>query len=291
MNKIMITGVTGGLGKEAAALLAGKIDKSNIVGLARDLSKAEPLKEMGVEVRQGDYDDYNSLLKAFKGIDNLYFISASDIPNRAAQHERVVKAAKEAGIKHVVYTSFMRKNETDSSPIALLAQAHVNTEKLLKESGMNYTILKHGLYTDIIPMFVGENVLETGIVYFPAGDGKTAYATRSDLAKAGVSVLTGTGHENKTYDLSGSKAYSYGDIAEELSKISGKEIKYVSPSKEEFTKTLSDAGVPAGMIDLSIGFSEAIKQGEFEETSDAIETLTGESEISLTEFLAAVYKV
>ena len=144
---ILVTGATGPLGKAVVESLLKKTPASNITALVRDPAKSEALKEQGVDIRQGDYNNYDSLVKAFTGIDKLYFVSGNDIPNRSTQQANVVRAAKQAGVKHILYTSFQRKNETFSSPIALVAQSHLQTEKALKESGIPYTILKHTLYT------------------------------------------------------------------------------------------------------------------------------------------------
>lgn len=292
MNKILITGATGHLGKAVINLLLKKTDASNLVALVRDTSKANDLKEKNIEIRQGNYKDYNSLISAFKGIDKLYFVSGNDdFENRASQHANVLNAAKETGVKHVIYTSFQRKNETETSPIALIADAHLKTEKLLKESGMAYTILQHGCYMDMLPVYMGEDVLEKSLIYLPAGNGKTAFALRNDLAEAGAIILTTTGHENKIYILTADKSYTYNDVAAMLSEIAVKNIAYVSPSPEEYKKTLSAAGVPMEYVQLISDFSEAIEQGEFAETSDELETLLKRKPTSLNDYLKSAYSL
>ena len=290
MAKILVTGATGAYGKEVIEIMLRKTESIQVAALARDTEKAKDLIEKGVDVREGNYEDYNSLVEAFQGIDKLMFVSGSEIPTRVQQHTNVVKAAVESGVKHVVYTSFMRKNETDSSPIYAVAESHLKTEALLKESGLKYTILQHNLYLDLLPLFFGPQVVESGMIYLCAGEGKTAFALRSDMAKAGAAVLLTSGHENKIYKIAAQKAYSFDEIAGILSDVSGKEIKYISPSQEEFTQTLTEAGVPAEIINMNIGFLEGIKQTEFDEPSESIEKLTGESEISVKDYLKSIYK-
>jgi NAD(P)H dehydrogenase (quinone) len=192
------------------------------------------------------------LLAAFKGIDKLYMVSGNNIANRVQQQDNVVNAAREAGVKHIVYTSFQRKNETDSSPIAFIAKGHLNTEQKLKASGLTYTILAHGIYAEMIPIFAGEHLLDTKTIYLPAGDGKTAYALRTDQAEAGANVLLDETrkYNNKTIELGGDEALSWGQIAAIITETTGEEIKYVSPSVEEFTNTLTQAGVPAEYIGM-----------------------------------------
>mgnify|MGYP003600141030 CR=1 FL=1 len=289
MSKILVTGATGQLGKEVVEHLLSRTNTSNLAVLVREASKTEGLKTKGIDVRVGSYDDYNSLIKAFNGIDKLYFVSGNDITNRTQQHENVVKAAKEAGIKHVVYTSFMRKNETETSPIAMVAMAHIKTEKWLKESGMKYTILKHNIYMDMLPMFIGETILETGILYLPAGYEKVAFTLRSEMAEVASIILTTESHENKIYDITNDKAVSFSDIALIISEISGKTINYVSPTQKEYIKTLTDAAVPMEYIGMFAGFAEAFKQSEFNQTGNDIEILTGRKPTSVNIFLKKVY--
>jgi NAD(P)H dehydrogenase (quinone) len=289
MSKILVTGATGQLGKEVVNALLKKVNASDISVLVRDAAKAEELKTKGVDVRIGNYNDHSSLVNAFKGIDKLYFVSSSEMQNRGLQHETVVKAAKEANVKQVVYTSYQRKNETASSPIAAVGEGHLAAEEALKKSGMAYTILKHGLYMDMLPIFMGEKVLENGI-YQPAGEGKTAYALRKDMAEAGAVILTGEGHENKIYEIAAGKAYNYPEIAGIMKHITGKEISYVSPTGEEYIKTLTAAGVPAEFAGMFAGFGEAIKQGEFEDTSNMLENLLGRKPVTMEDYLQGIYK-
>jgi NAD(P)H dehydrogenase (quinone) len=290
MKKILITGATGQLGKEVVNALLKKTDAGNVSVLVRDAAKAEDLKAKGVDIRIGNYDDEASLVKAFKGIDSLYFVSSSELANRSQQHENVVKAAKEAQVKHVVYTSFQRRNETASSPIAAVSAGHLAAEEALKKSGMAYTILKHGLYLDMLPIFLGEKILENGQIYQPAGEGKTAYILRKDLAEAGAAILNGTGHENKIYEAYAGKTYSYPEIAKIVETISGREISYTSPTPEEYIQTLTTAGVPMEFAGMFAGFGEAIKQGEFADTSHFMEDILGRKPVTAEEYLKEVYK-
>ena len=289
MGKILITGVTGLLGRIVLDKLLNKVPASSVKVLVRDEAKAAPFRELGVEVAIGSYDDKTSLVNAFKDVDKLYFVSGSDTAKRGQQHENVVAAAVEAKVGHVVYTSFQRKNETETSPIHFVASTHLLTERLLQSSGLKYTILKHGIYTEMIPIFIGDRVLETGVIFQPAGEGKTAFILRSDLAEAGVAVLTGQGHENRSYELTGPAAVSFEEIAAKISAVTGKNVSYVSPAPEVFTAELTKAGVPAEYIGLFAGFSGATKEGEFASISTDLEKLTGRKGGSVEAFLEQVY--
>jgi NAD(P)H dehydrogenase (quinone) len=292
MKKIMVTGATGPLGAAVVESLLKTTAASGVAVLVRNAEKAAGLKAKGVEVRVGDYSDYFSLVAAFKGIDKLYFVSGNDIAHRMPQHEHVVKAAKEAGVRHVVYTSIPRKDETAASPVYFITSSHMQTEQLLKDSGLTYTILQHGIYTDMIPVFAGEQLLETKTIYQPSGDGRAAFALRTDLAEAGANVLLDTTgkYDNKILQLTGAEAISYHDAARSISQATGLSISYYSPTVEEFRDTLGKAGVPSDIVGVVAGFATAIRTGEFDQVSGDLETLLGRKPATADRFLATVYQ-
>lgn len=287
---ILVTGATGAFGSATIHhLLAQGIAANQIVALAGDEAKAAQLAQLGVAVRPGDYDDYASLVKAFAGVEKMLLVSGSDIFKRSSQHKNVIEAAKACGVQHVVYTSFLGTNETASSPLWMVAQSHLQTEAWLKESGMAYTILKNTLYMDFIPVFVGEKVLETGMIYLPAGDGKVGAVLRSEMAEATANILSGSNHAGKTYHFTHSQAFSYAEVAQHLSNISGKTIGYVSPSAEEFAQTMQAHGMPAEYIGLFSGFATAQALGELETVGTDLEKLLGRQPTSIQTYLNQLY--
>lgn len=290
MSKILVTGASGHLGAAVTEFLLKKTDVSNISILVRDPAKAVKFKERGVKVEVGDYENTEALTKALTGIDKLYLVSGLDA-NRGAQHENVIKAAQEAGVKHIIYTSFQHKTEGGHPALAFIAEGHLYTEKVLKASGVTYTILQHGLYTDVIPMFAGENLLQSKTIFLPAGDGKTAFATRENMAEAGALILLDeTGKfDNQSIELAGSEALSWTDIAATISANVGETITFISPSVADFTSALTDAGVPAEVVGLSAGFSQATSDGEFEAANGKLEDLLGRKLTTVADFLAGIY--
>lgn len=286
---ILITGATGNFGKSTIDFLLKKgISSTHIAALVRNEEKAVDLKSKGIAIRVGDYDNYDQLVKAFSGIEKLLLVSGSDISNRAKQHENAVKAAKEAGVKHILYTSFERKNETETSPISFVAGSHIATEKLIKESGIAYTLFRNNLYLDVLPWFFGEKVLETG-VFLPAGKTKAAFTLRDDMAEATANVLITTGHENKEYAFSNTENLSIEEVAKSLSEIVGEEVPYTSPTKEIYIETLTNANVPAEFVGMFSGFAEAIKEGEFEINTNDLENLLGRKPTTAKQYLKMVY--
>ena len=288
---ILVTGATGHLGKVVTNELLKKINASNIAVLARNTEKAKAFAEKGVKVLEGNYDNYDSLLKAFTGIDKLYFVSGSEIPKRMKQHQNVVKAAKQAGVKHIIYTSFQRTTDDETSSIFMVAETHVATEKLIKATGISYTILKHALYTDILPMFLGENILDTKTIYMPAQQGKISLATREDMGKGAAIILTSNGHENKTYEFGGETALDMNDIADILSKLSNQPIGYVSPSQEEFKTTLLGYGVPEEAIRMAAVFSQGIAEDEFNHPTSDLKDILGRELTSASSHLKTLYNL
>ncbi len=287
---ILVTGATGAFGKNAIEQLLQKGENpANISALSRSEEKAKALKEQGIAVKIGDYNNYDSLVQAFRGVDKLLFVSSSEVENRATQHQNVVNAAKEAGVKHVVYTSFMRNTAVEKSAIGFLQDSHFKTENWLKESGLNYTFLQNATYMDMLPMFVGEQVLDSGVIMQPAKTGKSSLVLREELVEAAVVVLTSEGHENKVYPLVNNNAVSYNEVAETISTISGKKISYHSPTAEEYQSTLKGFGVPDEYIGLFTAFSVAQANGELELSDNSLEQLLGRKPTSAKQFLTKVY--
>lgn len=284
---ILVTGATGQLGGIVVENLLKTTPASEIAVLVRDENKATDLKAKGVEIRVGSYFDKDSLITALQGIEKLLLISSNDFNDRIGQHKNVVDAAKNAGVKHIFYTGVTMK-DIETSPLKPLLADHYQTEDYIKASGLTYTFLQNSLYFEVIPMFVGAGVLETGI-FFPAGEGKVAFAARQDLGEATATILSTEGHENKTYNLTGSEAYSFAQIAEGLSSLTGKTISYTSPEPAAFEGMLKQFGLPEGIVVMSVLFAAGMKNNDFSSPSDSLEHFLGRKTTDLKAFLHATY--
>ncbi|HYE14945.1 MAG TPA: SDR family oxidoreductase, partial [Pyrinomonadaceae bacterium] len=235
---IAITGATGQLGRLVVEKLKDKISASDIVALARSPQKAA---DLGVAAREADYDRPETLGRALEGIETLLLISSNEVGKRAAQHHAVIEAAKKAGVKRVVYTSLLH---ADTTPLSL-ADEHRQTEAELKASGIAYTILRDGWYTE---NYIGSipGALAVGAFVGSAGEGRISSATRADFADAAVAVLTTEGHEGQTYELAGDEAWTLSDLAAEVSRQTGREIPYRDLPEAEYADALKGFGMPEG---------------------------------------------
>ena len=287
--KILVTGATGHLGRDTIEYLLNKVSANEIAALARNEEKSKVLREKGIDVRIGNYDDYDSLVKAFQDIDKLLLISSSEIGSRAAQHINAINAAKEAGVKHIVYTSFIRQKDDPNSALWFIAKDHVETEEHLVNCGIPYTLFKNGFYMDMITDFIGENVLETQTVFLPAKEGKVNFALRKEIAEALANVLTSEGHESKVYNIGGEVTVSFGEIADFLSEISGKKINYVSPDAETYKQELAKHNVPEMYINMFAAFAIAFSENAMDLSSNDLTELLGRKSTDVETFLTAIF--
>lgn len=284
---LLVTGATGQLGKGIVQFLEQKNKLSEVAVLVRDAAKANDLKEKGVTIRIGDYHQPELLEEALKGIDTVVLISSNDFNDRIGQHKNVVDAAKNNGVKHILYTG-VSMNAIDTSPLKPFLGDHYETEAYIKASGIPYTFLQHSLYADVLPMFIGPNPVETG-VFFAAGEGKVTFADRLDLAEAIANILISEGHINKTYRMTNTTAYSFQEVATYLSELSGKEVSYVSPTEKEFQEALEGMGLPTPIVQMSLGFAAGIKNNDFDTPFSDLQTILGRKPTDLKAYLQKTY--
>ncbi len=255
---IAITGATGQLGRLVVEKLKTKVPAASIVALARSADKAASL---GVQVRVADYEKPETLKSALAGVDTLLLISASEIGKRAAQHRNIIAAAKQAGVKRIVYTSILR---ADTSAIDLAAE-HRATEADLKASGIPLTVLRNGWYTENYTGSIG-GALAGGAFIGSAGNGRVSGAARRDYADAAVAVLTTPGHDGKTYELAGDAPFTVADLAGEVSRQTGKTIAYKDMPQDQYATALAGFGLPAGLAKAIAGWDAlAAKDALFED--------------------------
>lgn len=265
--KIGITGATGHLGRLVVEKLKEKTASDNLIALVRDTHKAA---DLGVETRLFDYNKPETLLASLKGVNHLLLISGNEIGQRQVQHENVIKAAKAAGVEWIVYTSLLH---TDTSTL-LLAEEHLLTEEALKSSGIPYTILRNGWYTENYTASVPA-AIQHGALIGSAGDGKIASASRIDYAEAAAVVLTRSDQQNKIYELAGDDAYTLDDLAAELSRQTGKVIPFKNLSESDYAAALIAAGLPEELAGAYASFDTGAAKGDLYDDENQLSTLLG----------------
>lgn len=252
--KTAVTGATGQLGQLVVEQLKKRKANEEIVALARNLVKASGL---GVEVREFDYTKPELMVEALKGIDHLLLISGSEWGQRATQHTNVIDAAKKAGVKWIVYTSLLRADTTGIN----IAGEHIASEKALKESGISYTILRNGWYSENYTMSV-PGALKGGAFLGSAKDGKISSAPRADYAEAAAIVISDESYKGKTFELAGDSFYTLTDLAAEVSKQSGKSIPYKDIPEQEYANILQNIGLPEGFAHALASWDENASKGD-----------------------------
>lgn len=279
---IAITGATGQLGRLVIDKLKQKVPASDIVALVRSPEKAQSL---GVSVRAANYAEPDSLDAALNGIDTLLLISSSEVGQRTVQHANVIAAAKKAGVKHLIYTSLLHAN---TSPLSL-ADEHIATETAIKASGLSYTIMRNGWYTENYTGAVGA-ALAQGVFIGSAGEGRVSSASREDFAAAAVAILSSPGHENVTYELAGDTAWTLKDLADEVSRQTGKEIGYHNLPEADYAAALHSVGLPKELADAIASWDVGASQDGLFDTGSELSRLIGRPTTSLATSVAQAVK-
>ncbi|HTB64686.1 MAG TPA: SDR family oxidoreductase [Steroidobacteraceae bacterium] len=285
MTIIAVTGATGKLGRATLQfLLARGVAAETVRPIVRDLAKAHDLVDRKFDVAYGNYTDAALLEAAFSGIDKLLFISTSVLgEERMLHHCNVVKAAKGAGVKHIIYTSVIKPS---AEAHFAASPGHFHTEALIRDSGIAHTFFRNNLYLDIVPFLFG-SALATGTLTHCGGDGRIGFIAREDIADALAAVLTSEGHANREYPITVSrKCYGLPEIAVELGTATGKTIQYQPVNPDEFRAALERAALPAAAVAMSVALGEAVHAGEFDLSHPALEQLLGRPPLSLKDYLA-----
>lgn len=279
---IVVTGATGELGRLVVEQLLATAPASGIAAVVRDKEKAAGLAARGVELRIADYNRPETLADAFRAGDRVLLISGSEVGRRVAQHTAVIDAAKAAGVAQLAYTGILGGPDADF----LLADEHKVTEQLILDSGLPYTFLRNGWYTENHTANLAP-VLAHGAVVTNAGEGRVASATRADYAAAAAAVLTGEGHLGQAYELSGDVAWSFAEYAAELSRAFGQEIAHQDVPTAAHQEILVGAGVPEGFAAILVDVDEAVRRGLLAHTSGDLARLIGRPTTPLAETVAA----
>lgn len=275
--KIGITGATGQLGRLVVEDLKKRTSSGHLVALVRTPEKAA---DLGVEAKEFNYEQ--PAVESLKGIDKLLLISGNEVGKREIQHKNVIQAAKDAGVKHIIYTSLLH---ADNSTLSL-APEHLATEEAVKASGIPFTILRNGWYTENYTGTLAGSVA-AGSVKGSAKDGKISSAARADYAEAAAVVLTTDGHTGKTYELAGDESYTLSDLASEVSKQAEKNIPYTNLTEADYSEALVGMGLPQGMASFFAAFDTSAAKDDLYDTSKTLSQIIGHPTTPLADSVKA----
>lgn len=273
--EVAVTGATGALGGTVARLLAEAGIPQRL--LARHTAKLPHLP--GTPVYAASYSDREHAARALNGVRTLFMVSAHESLYRRRDHRTFVDAAVEAGVRHIVYTSFM-----GAAPDAVftLARDHWDTEEYIKSKDLDYTFLRDCLYQDVLPSFVGRD----GVLRGPAGTGRLAAVARADVARAAARILTEPdGHLGKVYTLTGPQALTFEEISAILTRVTGSNVTYYDETVNEALESRSLSGVAQWQIEAWVSTYTAVAAGRMAEVSPDVERLTGAPPQGLEDYL------
>jgi len=274
-SPIAVTGCTGTVGRLVTHLLAQRGVQQRLI--ARDPTRAPDVPNS--EVVRADYADHRAMVAALSGVDTVFFVSAHEDPARAQQHETVVMAMAEAGVRRVVYTSFLA-----AAPWAsfTFAREHCATEHAMRDAGLSVTALRNTMYADLVPYLVGDDDVLRG----PGGDGRVAWVAREDIARLAVEALCDDTHADTVYDVTGPRSQTLHETAEVLAEMTGRTISY-HPETEQEARAWRQHQASDYFIHGWIGSYLGIATGELAVVSHTIEHVTGTRPKTLRELLAA----
>jgi NAD(P)H dehydrogenase (quinone) len=282
---IVVSGASGHLGRRTVEYLRERTEAGRVVALTRT---PDTLADLGVAVREADFDDPDGLPAAFDGAERLLLIStdAVGVPGRRiTQHTNAIQAAVKAGVGHVIYTSFV--HATDPANPAFVATDHAATERALIDSGLTYTMLRENVYTDML-LYSAPAAVAGGVLARNEGAGAIAYVTRDDIAAVAATVLAEGGYEGVRLDLTGPAAVSQAEIAAILSEVTGVPVSYQPLTDDEFVAALVEhAGMPEPGARGYASFGEAARGGWLAGVTDVVARVAGREPRSVADFLAA----
>ena len=279
---IILTGASGKLGAAIAQRLLETHPDLKFGVSTRDPAQAESLANRGVRVRRGDYDDPESLRRAFEGATQILLVSSNTTTGSPLpQHRNAIEAAKAVGAARVLYTSHMgARPDSLFSPM----RNHAATEAMLRESGLEFTSLRNGFYADSGLMFMGE-FAKSGQIVGPR-DGAVSWTTHEDLAAIAAVALTQAGAlDGITPPLTSAESLDLADLAALAAEITGKAVERVTVEDEEFRAGLIERGAPAKRVEIAMGFYAASRNGEFAATDPTLANLLGRAPVSMRELL------
>ncbi len=283
--KILVTGATGHFGRKVVETLLETLPTESLAVSVRNPEKVKDLRTLGIEVRQGDFNNPASLDVAFAGADRLLIVSTQgDNDTRIDQHLTAISAAKRAGVGFIAYTSVAN---ADKNPL-FLAPVHRATEEAIRKTGIPYSFLRNNWYIEN-EMGAIQGVLAGAPLVVSAGAGKVGWAARNDYAQAAAAVLAGSGHENTIYELSGTPI-TYEELAVILEQVLNTKIAVQQVSDEEYGRLMANTGIPEQILPILIAIQSSIRKGALNLISKDLQTLLGRPQTPLSDVIRNLVK-
>ncbi|OUM45101.1 SDR family oxidoreductase [Arthrobacter sedimenti] len=275
-QRIAVTGSTGTVGGHVARILAA--EGVPLILPVRSPDRAQHLPES--VVRQTTYADFDASVESLTGVDVLFMVSGAEEADRVATHRTFIDAAKQAGVRHIVYTSFL-----GAAPDAafLLGRDHWYTEEHIRRSGMSWTFLRDNLYLDVVPALA-----EEGVIRGPAGDGLLSAVAQADVARSAAAVLRAPdAHVGTAYHLTGPEAFTLAEAAALITELTPATVRFEDETYEEALASRAHHGAPRWLVEAWVSTYTAIARGEMAEVTPDVARLTGRRPLSLRDLLTA----
>jgi NAD(P)H dehydrogenase (quinone) len=272
---IDITGATGYLGGHIARKLAALGIPLRLI--VRDKIRAPNLPD--TEITQADYFDGAAMQQALTGAGTLFMVSGNDFHDRLQSHRLVIDAAALAGVRRVVYTSFLA---AAADALFTASRDHFHTEQHLAASGLEWTAMRNAFYAEI-----AVEMIDNGVIKGPGGTGRMAPVTRDDVVDTAVGLLTSDAPPHGPLDVTGPEALSLADMARIYSEATGKPARYVEETLEEAYTSRADPSVSAAARDAWVSTYTAIAAGQLDVMSDTVARYAGHAPMTFATFLRA----
>ncbi len=301
MTRIALTGASGHYGRIVIDTLIAQGRAQDLILMTRRPERLADYAAQGCVVRQGDYDRPETLAPAFAGADRLLLISGTRVGARVVQHQAAIDAAVAAGVRHLVYTSFIGID--DPANPAEVRHDHIETERLIKASGCDWTMLRDAHYADSMIVMGGPGVMASGQWVSNAGDGREAMVWREDCALCAAAVLTGEGHAGKTYDITGPELQTFAEVTALMAEVTGVRLAYRAIDDAAQYAMFDAMGIPRRPVDDQlvegipwnsddmVSFGQAIREGFLAVQSDDVAHLLGRKARSTRELIVAHAKM
>jgi NAD(P)H dehydrogenase (quinone) len=297
MSKIVITGASGNYGRGLTDRLLAAGRAGDLILITRSPDKLADRVGQGCTVRYGDFDKPETLAEAVQGAERMLLISGTRVGARVVQHKAAIDAAAAAGVRHMAYTSFIGID--DPANPAEVRHDHIVTERLIRASGMAWTMLRDAHYADAMILMAGPQVMQSGQWVSNAGEGLEAMVWRDDCIACAAAVLTGEGHEGHVYNVTGPELQTFREVAALMAAITGRPVEYVSTTDEEQYAMFDAMGIPRRPVDDQsvagipwnsddmVTFGQAIREGFLKVCTNDVERLTGQRARSVQAMIEA----